>query len=83
MLGSEVCSRSTVREEDPLDRIRFELKPEGRESMRSVQVRKNALQAECKERGQLGKYQKVTVSGGEDSKEKREGEEVEKRGFSD
>lgn len=43
MLGSEVCSRSTVREEDPLDRIRFELKPEGRESMRSVQVRKKCF----------------------------------------
>ena len=32
--------------------------------MRSVQVRKKyALQAEYKEHGQLGKYQKVTVSG--------------------
>lgn len=47
--------------------------------MRSVQVReKYALQAEYKEHGQLGKYQKVTVSGAEDGKEKREGEEVEK-----
>ena len=43
--------------------------------MRSVQFRKKyALQAEYKEHGQLGKYQK----GAEDSKEKRVGEEVEK-----
>ena len=47
--------------------------------MRSVQFRKKyALQAEYKEHGQLGKYQKVTVSGAEDSKEKRASEEVEK-----